>query len=256
MKVSTKKVIISRGDFSPETIEYMWSLYENYYAYSKESFLERMKKNNYFALYLVDGFLVGFTGLRINRTYINGKKRLFIYFGQTVIDKAHRGKSLIPLTGIKLCKLFFWDLCCSKAYFWADCLTYKAYLVFRKTLADCYPSHRKALDKDTQAIRDYIGKTHYPDSYCPHTGTIHKFVNWVADESVTIDSEKLRDPDIRFFAQANPQHDQGHGLLTLAPISFLNVILMTKRFLFRSIGRHCSKQKETQTDRPMVSVLS
>ncbi len=131
MKLSTKKVIITQGGFSPETTEYLWSLYHKYYAYSKESFLERMEKNNFFALYIVDGFLVGFTGLRINRATIHGKKRFFIYFGQTVIDKAHRGKSLIPLTGVKLCKMFFKDLLRSKAYFWAECLSYKAYLIFR-----------------------------------------------------------------------------------------------------------------------------
>ena len=256
MEVSTKKVIISRGNFSPETIEYMWSLYQKYYAYSKESFVERMKKNNFFALYLVDGFLVGFTGLRINRTRINGKNRLFIYFGQTVIDKAHRGKSLIPLTGIKLCKMFFWDLLSSKAYFWADCLTYKAYLVFRKTLAECYPSQRQAMCPDTLAIRDYIGKTYYPDTYCPQSGTIYKSVNWVRDESVVIDPQKLKDADIRFFAEANPLHSQGHGLLTLAPISFPNLVLMMKRFLLRSVGWTSSKGMMAQTGRPIVSTLS
>ena len=255
MKVSTKKVIISRGNFSPETIEYMWSLYENYYAYSKESFLERMKKNNFFALYLVDGFLVGFTGLRINRTQINGKNRLFIYFGQTVIDKAHRGKSLIPLAGIKLCKMFFWDLLRSKAYFWEDCLTYKAYHVFRKTLADCYPLQRQTMCPDILAVRDYIGKTYYPDTYCPQSGTIHKSVNWVEDPSVRTNSQKLGDPDIQFYAEANPLHSQGHGLLTLTPISFRNTVLITKRFLLRSGGKASSKQIMTQTDRPIVSSL-
>ena len=252
MKLSTKKVIITRGDFTAETTEYLWSLYQKSYADSKESFLERMKKNNLFALYLADGFLVGFTGLRINRATINGKKRFFICFGQTVIDKAHRGKSLIPLTGAKLCKMFFKDLLRSKAYFWAECLSYKAYLIFRKSLTDCYPSFREPISEEIKAVRDYIGKTHYPDTYCPRTGTVMEPIHWMKDSCVTIGPTDLQDEDIRFFVQANPHYKQGHGLIALAPISFRNIGRLLWRFLNRSIAWQSHRQGLTQTDRPTV----
>lgn len=225
------KVLITTNDFSQSTKEEMWRIYHGYYNYEKDYFMQRIAKNNYYAFYIHDGELVGFTGLKINHKKIGGRKVFLIYFGQTVITNGFRGKSLIPITGFKLF-LKFWDkFIFSEMYFWADTLCYKPYLVFAKTLDEYYPSYKTPNSKRIKQVIDFIGETHYPDSYDSSTGTVVKNINLVRDPSSVIREADLQDPDIRFYEQANPHYNIGRGLITLGPGNRKNLKLLLYRYL-------------------------
>jgi len=256
MKKAKIKVQIVTNDFSAATKEEMWTVYSKFYDYTKEYFMQRIEKNNYFSMYTVDGKIVGFTGLRIDRTRINGRKRLLIYFGQTIIDHAYRGKSLIPTTGAKLCLRYLPEILTSKTYFWADCLTYKAYLVFAKTLEQYYPTYKEELSPDAKSVIDFIGQRHYSDTYCPSTGTVKKDTVVVNDSSTTRIPMKYRqDQDIRFFTKANPLFMEGHGLITLGPVNLTNFGILMKRLFQKVIGVH-RKPKTALAKRPKVRKLT
>lgn len=231
MKEPKIRVQLVRNDFTEQTREEMWQLYRHYYHYSREAFMQRIHKNNYYSLYTCGGRLVGFTGLRIHRMRSHSGRKLLIYYGQTVIDSAYRGQSLIPRTGAQLCMRFAWDLMTSRVFFWADCLTYKAYLVFAKTVDEYYPSYRQTNPREVQEIIDRIGMMNYHDTYCPETGTVRKDKVLVNDTTLLIPPEDAADPDISFFQQANPKYREGHGLITLTPMNKRNVFKLFNRFI-------------------------
>lgn len=256
MKNAKIKVQIVSNEFSTSTKEEMWAVYAKYYDYSKEYFMQRLEKNNYFSLYTINGKIVGFTGLRIDRTEIKGKKRLLIYFGQTIIDKAYRGKSLIPTTGAKLCLRYLPEMLTSKTYFWADCLTYKAYLVFAKTLEQYYPSYKEPLSPDAKAVIDFIGQRHYAATYCAETGTVRKDTVVVNDATTTHIPMKYRqDPDIHFYTQANPLFMEGHGMIALGPVNLTNFGILMKRLFQKVVGIQ-GKPKTALAQRPKVRKVS
>ena len=210
-------------------------VYKNYYRYTKESFMARIKKNNYYSFYTLNGKIVGFTGLRINRTVIEGKKHLFIYFGQTVIDAAHRGKSLIPVTGTKLYLKYWREILSSRTFFWADALTYKAYLVFAKSLEEFYPNRQMNNPESIQKVIDHIGREHYGTYYNFGVGTVRKEQILVNDPCINIPLKYRQDPDIRFYTQANPGYTQGQGLITIAPLSGTNFMRLAKRLMIKAM---------------------
>ncbi len=155
-----------------EVISEMWNIYAPYYHYSAESFRARIQKNTHYALYWAGSKLVGFTGLRIQKTKVEGKRFLTIYFGQTVVTDGERGKGLINRTGLKIVSMFCRSFLTRRVVFWADALTYRAYLVFAKNLVDCYPAAGQLLSKPMQRLRDFLGQTNYGDRYCTNTGTV------------------------------------------------------------------------------------
>lgn len=236
MKKAKIKVSIVGNELNPALKEEMWEVYSKYYDYSKAYFMERMEKNNFFSLYTVEEKIIGFTGLRINRTTINGKKRLLFYFGQTIIDADYRGNSLIPTTGAKLCLMYLPEILRSKTYFWADCLTYKAYLVITKTLENGYPSYKNNQAGDEKDVVDYIGRTHYGNTYCPQTGTVRKDNLVVNDTNTQIPFKYRQDPDINFYVKANPLYIEGHGLIALGPVDFTNFTILLKRLVQKTFG--------------------
>ncbi|NRB53415.1 MAG: hypothetical protein HRU41_37515 [Saprospiraceae bacterium] len=237
-------VRITANTLSPEMISEMWSIYQKFYDHTRTSFLERLKKNDYYSIYRDGKKLIGFTGLRIKRERIKGRRNLLINFGQTIIEPKYRGKSLIPATGFKLCCKFGWEILLSKTYFWADCLTYKAYLVFAKTLEEYYPSYKMDASRQAQSVIDCIGQTYYADSYCATSGTVRKDSIVVNDVNNYIPQEYLLDQDINFYTQHNPGFTKGDGLITLGPVNWKNFILLLKRAGQKWLGL---QQRPTRT---------
>lgn len=235
MKKASIQVTITSNDLNESTKEEMWTVYQKYYNYSREYFMQRVSSNNYFSFYKVKGKIIGFTGLRINRTEINKQKRVLIYFGQTIIDQNYRGKSLIPRTATKLCLQFWKDLLLGRVYVWADALTYKAYLVFAKTLGEYYPSYRTNTPKPVRGLINFVGDKYYGKTFNPNTGTVTKNTVFVNDPTTQINPQLESDQDVLFYAAANPKYTQGHGLITLAPMHARNYLKVVAKSLKKLI---------------------
>lgn len=231
------EIQLCTNDLMETTIQEMWRIYEPYYHYSAESFRARIQKNTHYALYYEGARLVGFTGLRIQKINIERKRYLTVYFGQTVITDGVRGKGLINRTGLKIARKFWRSLLTRKVVFWADALTYRAYLVFAKNLIDCYPAAGQVLDRSMQCLRDFLGQSNYGERYCPQNGTVRKDTFLVADPQMMIRPDKLRDPDIAFFAQANPSYQEGSGLLTMGPATVRNLWYMVSKYRAKQAAR-------------------
>lgn len=244
--MKTNVVIVAQQSLNPAQKEEMWQVYKSYYHYSKSYFMERTERNTHFSLYLQNGKIGGFTGLRINRMKLNGKRKFLIYFGQTVITYGLRGQSLIPTTGIKLIGKYWRELMTSDAWFWLDALSYKAYLVPAKSLRYFYPSAKEEMPKTAMELRDFVGEKYYQGNYCPQSGTVRKNTNVLNDATVRIYNQDLTDPDIAFFAQTNPKHVDGHGLLTFAPINRTNIGKLVQRSLLKQFI------KKTKRRRPIL----
>ena len=255
MKASKIKIEITTNELSEATKIEMWNLYQNYYNYSRDYFMKRIHSNNYFSIYRVGGKIIGFTGLRINRTSVEQQQYLMIYVGQTIIDKAFRGNALIPRTAVKLLLKYWKDLLLGRIYFWADSLTYKAYLVFAKTVPEFYPTYKKSTPKTVKSLLDFVGDEYYAEAYNPARCTVKKNTVFVNDTSTIIDQKVETDPDVLFFAEANPEYINGHGLLTITPMHSRNYIMTLKKcitkFFVKKYKRLKSLKKHLESINPI-----
>lgn len=221
----------------------MWQLYKKYYSYSRDYFMDRIHSNNYFSFYTQGGKVVGFTGLRINRTEINDRQCLLIYFGQTIIDENYRGKALIPRTGTKLMLRYWKDLIKGNLFVWADALSYKAYLVFAKTLKEYYPGYEKPTPDRISQLINFVGYEYYETTFDASSGTVRKDTVFVSDPSIRIDRDREQDLDVLFYAGANPDYIKGHGLITMAPMHSKNYMTMFLKCMHRWFSNTKKKKK-------------
>jgi RimJ/RimL family protein N-acetyltransferase len=248
MKKAKIQVTITTNELSEATKEEMWQVYHKYYHYSREYFMQRIHRNNYFSFYTIDGRIIGFTGLRINRTEVHDKECLMIYFGQTIIDQKYRGKALIPRTAVKLFLKYWKDLIRGRIYVWADALTYKAYLVFAKTLKEYYPTYRTVMPAHVKALINFVGDEYYGETFCRDTGTVQKDTVFVNDPTTRIDPRQETDQDVLFYAQSNPDYINGHGLITLAPMTGENYLYL----IWKCIRKNLIGSKKGEDKQPKV----
>jgi len=217
--------------------EKMWELYSRYYNADKKAFFHRFQSNDYYAFYTDRNELIGFTGFRTKLVKTPQGTVQTLYIGQTVIDQLYRGNSLIPRTCCRIFAQLFLRRPFCPIYVWCDALTYKPYLLFANALSDYYPHRNKVKSPKIKSLIDQLGQHYYGANYCTEHGTVRKAVNVIDDPTALIHPELRQHPDIDFYATTNPRYAEGHGLITLAPITLRNFYCLLKKCLKKRLTK-------------------
>ena len=216
--------------------EEMFDLYNQYYEVEKSSFYNRFQSNDFYAIYTRDEKVVGFTGFRLRSFQLEDEEVMTLYLGQTVMHRSCRGKSLLPRTCSMIFAQHFLKTPAMPIYCWCDSLTYKPFLLFSNSLKKSYPSRKEETPAKVKDLITQLGMHYYKDTFNPETGTVYKKNNIIDDPSAIITEEdRQKNPDIDFFAKANPGHANGHGLITIAPINFTNFLFLVKKCIKKQL---------------------
>ncbi len=99
-----------------------------------------------------------------------------------------------------------------------------SYHLFYKYFPRLYPSPRRGMPDHILHIASEIVDT-FDSSPVDPTDPMIRDVGWITIESSQETSlRQRRDPDIVFFQSRNPGYKDGHGLLTLIPVTLPNVL--------------------------------
>jgi len=229
VKKKNLSIEITKNDLCSEQKAEMWNIYKQYYQLDKDAFMDRFNDSNYYALYKVGDELVGFTGLKIHEAKIQRKKVLLIWCGHAAVLKAQRGKRWFTRMGFILVAKYWKPLLLGRIWFWTGALSYRSYLIFARSMQEYYPNVNNAMPSLAQCVRDHIGAYYYGDHYFPTTGTVKRNSKTVIDQSVSIKKQDLSNPQIAFYNKVNPLWSKGHGLITFAPITIKNMLLVALR---------------------------
>ncbi len=210
--------VIQRSDLNGNQIHSMFSLMNEFYDnVSMDVFRKDLDDKDYcLLLHNEAGDIVGFTTQKIMSFELRGAPVHGVFSGDTIIHRDYWGSLEMYVVFARfffaLAKeypCFYWFLI-SKGY-----KTYRMLPVFFK---EFYPSYKQAVPPHLKAIMDAYASLLYPEEYNPKTGVIEyssvkdKLKDGVAD----ITGKELRNPDIRFFIEANPDYRKGNDLVCLA----------------------------------------
>ena len=196
------------------------------------AFMKDLREKDYCILLLDEnGEIKGFSTQKIMNLDINGENIFGVFSGDTIIHKNYWGS--LELYKIfaqyfinygKKYKFFYWFLI-SKGY-----KTYKMLPLFFNHF---YPNYKVKTPKFEQAIMDSFGKFKYPQEYDKRTGVIcYKGIKDRLKEGVADITEKqLKDKNIEFFIQENPDYFKGNDLVCVAQIVEENLKKTSQRLL-------------------------
>ncbi len=214
-------------------VEEMWALYGPHHNVLRPHFEARLLGFAQVAVFREEGRIAGFTGVRFRRFVVEGSPCQTIYFGQTFLDPSARGRQLIQRT---VTRLFLTERARSPLvpwFFWSDALSYKPYLVMARNLDLFFPHPTLPTPPRIRALLDRIGEAYYPGLYDPSSGTVRRPEARLKEHVAPISEQDLSDPFLRFYAQKNPGHAAGHGLLVLCPMTLHNLLSYLRRRLVR-----------------------
>lgn len=201
---------------------------------TQDIFLRHLRdKENVIVLEDSAGVIQGFSTLKVLAVKSGQKTLHAIFSGDTIIEQEYwRSPELVRIftcyAGQLKKKLgtetaLYWFLI-SKGY-----KTYRFLPVYARRF---YPTYREPFPKKEKHILDTLAQALYPDEYNPATGliTMQRPAGNLRSGTAEISAQRMRDADIRFFSQVNPDHMKGVELACITELSAANLRSIALRY--------------------------
>lgn len=220
----------------------MFELFARYYAdVSMDAFTSDLgKKNHVIVVYDTgDGTLQGFTTVQVLDRTIGGRRMLAIFSGDTIVSQEYWGQMTIQMAFLKYLLALKLKHPILPLYWFLISKGYKTYLLLTRNVLQYWPRHDAPTPVWEASAIAALVQEKYPEAWVPERGILHfeqcpgKLLETVAP----ITDDLLQFPDIRFFAQKNPGHNEGDELCCLGLIDGRQVAASLWKYGLRSVMR-------------------
>ncbi len=232
--------VVGIADLCENDRERMFNLLCNYFdGYTPSRFNSDLtEKNGAVVLRSLDGIIRGFTTFLFMQTEVAGTPVKGAFSGDTIIDKEYRQELVLPKVwgSYMFSKAaetpnvpFFWFLICSG---------YKTYRYLRTFFKDFYPRYDyppfdpASKPFEVQVLHAFAAMK-FPREYDEESGLIafQDTQERLKPDTAPITVELLRNKDVAFFSQRNPNHGLGVELACITRMSYENLQPFTLRIL-------------------------
>ena len=224
----------------PKTVEAMWSLFARHYdSVSREAFDRDLSHKQYVVICRDTGdrSVQGFSTLQILERKQAGSRYVAIFSGDTIIDSRYWGQTALQRAFLRFIAATKLKHPTVAVYWFLISKGYKTYLLLARNFADFWPRRDVAFPARERAILAELAREKYPEAWRPERGVLEfeDCPGRLRAEVAPVDAEALEDPDVRFFAKANPGHARGDELCCLGKIDASLCLSAARKFVRRRI---------------------
>jgi hypothetical protein len=177
--------------------------------------------------------LVGFGTMTVLDVEYEDSKATIIYTGWTMISPEFRKHGITQRVGFKAYVMQRLKHPLRDIYWMMTSSTLNSYLLIVRNFSDSYPKANRPWQPREIAYVEQV-LAHLGVAWNPQTGVIDRAgLSFYREGQVGHDALDSADPDIAFYAQANPGQAEGDTLVCLAPPNFRNFAHIAKRQIFR-----------------------
>lgn len=230
-----KATIDAVAELSADDRDAMFRLMDRYYSgMSPEQFgADLDAKQHLIRMFDTEGVLCGFSTLQRLWVEHGGREHLVVFSGDTVIDEACWGQKHLQNAFVRYLIRTWFERPGRTFYWFLISKGFKTYLLMRNNFAS-WPNHKQATPSQVQTLLDAAATKKYPEHYDAALGLIRfprtDEAQAVKGEYLELGPEELKNPDIRFFAEKNPEFAEGDELCCLARVNL--------RAILRNVGKY------------------
>lgn len=192
--------------------------YENFKNDLKEKTWVVLLKNQ-------DKKIRGFSTQMLMDIEVNGLKIKGVFSGDTVIHKDYWGDLELSKVWLRFALTLKKQLLGYKVFWFLISKGYKTYRYLPIHFYSFYPRFDKETPVFEKKIMDTFGEAKYSGEYDPKTGVIHTKgeKDWLKEGVADITEKRLKDPHVKFFAEANPDWSKGDELVCITELAPENI---------------------------------
>ena len=184
-----------------------------------------------------DDALQGFSTLEVYTRTLEGRTFAVVYSGDTIIAPGYWGQTALGVAFVRFvlaCKLrrpilpLYWFLI-SKGY--------KTFFLLSHNFPEYWPRHDQPTPARPAAILSYLATDKFGGAFLPARGILHfdPPLGRLRAGVAPIEPALLADPEVRFFVEKNPGHEQGDELCCLGRIDLRMGLFYLSRLVRRGL---------------------
>src|SRR5687768_873319 len=231
-KVSTT-VLPTRG-LPSATWDEIWSLIAEFYDVERAFIEAELRSRERIALFRMNDALLGMASLHVHPARFRGRAIAVISTTHVLLRENWRGRNLTQWLGLRTYLRTRLRYPMRPIYWFFDAFSYKSYLLLPRNFRRFWPRHDEPTPEPRRALIDQLATEFYGPAWRPARGIAvrsgrKRMRASAAPLVLTPDSN----PDLQFFAGANPGHAEGDMLVCLCPLTLGNWVSVARRALAR-----------------------
>jgi hypothetical protein len=229
----TKSAKLTPGDWDD-----IWVLTSEFYDVEREYAEAELRRRQSIALFRMDDVLLGMAAIDIHPTEFRGRNLLVIHTSHLLIREHWRGRNLVQKLGARTFLGARLRHPLRPIYWFYDALSYKSYLLLPRNFRTFWPRYDSPTPEPQAALMDQLATQAYGPAWRPARGVVvrsgqRRLRPTTAPLILDSDSE----PDLAYFARANPGHASGDTLVCLCPLTASNWFSLARK-AFQRLRRH------------------
>jgi hypothetical protein len=182
------------------------------------------------------GRIEGFSTLMRMTTSIDDKEVVAFFSGDTIVDRDYWGETVLSRiwgqTVFAEADRIVAERPAASIYWFLICSGYKTWRFLPVFFRKFYPNVDEPTPPHVRRILETFAARKFGDQYLPPSGIVRfRAATPLRRGIADVTGERLRDPQVAFFARMNPGHAEGDELACLAELSRANLTRAAQRML-------------------------
>jgi|TARA_B100001971_G_C18234610_1_gene566310 hypothetical protein len=167
------------------------------------------------------GSIKGFSTLMLLEETVDGNSITALFSGDTIIDKEYWGTNELPKWWGKYAFSLIDEMPDQELYWFLMSKGYKTYRFLPVFFNEFYPRRGVEFPERDKMILDTFASSKFPKDYNFHTGVISfdKGKDYLKQGVADIDDSRMKNSDVKYFVERNPNWQQGDELACLVRLT-------------------------------------
>jgi hypothetical protein len=222
------------GSLSRAQWDEIWTLTEEFYDVERQYAEAELRQRQSIAMFRMNDSLLGMAAIDVYRTEFRGRKLMVIATAHVLIREAWRGRNLLQKLGARTFLATRLRYPLRPIYWFFDTFSYKSYLLLPRNFRQFWPRYEESTPEPRAALIDQLATQTYGPAWRPARGVVVRSgQKRLRSTAAPLVLGKGTEPELEFFARANPGHPEGDMLICLCPLTLSNWLSLGRKALQR-----------------------
>jgi hypothetical protein len=227
------------GDLTPAQWDDLWVLTQEFFDVERDYAEGELRKRQRIAMFRMNDALLGVACIDVFAESVAGRTICVISTSHVLLRENWRGRNLLQKLGWRVFVAERLRHPFRPIYWFFDTSSYKSYLLLPRNFLEYWPRHDQPTPDAQKALMDAIAtRLHGPAWRPTHGIVVRSGRRRMRETTATLILARDSDPDLEFFARANPGHAEGDMLICLCPLNLRNWLSLGRRAWQRRRRHH------------------
>jgi hypothetical protein len=222
-------LVADTSTISPAQWEEIWTLTQEFYVVERGYVEAELRKRQRIALFRMNGAVLGMAAIDVHRHVFRGRKVVAIATSNVIIRENWRGRNLVQRLGFRTFLAARLRHPLRPIYWFFDTSSYKSYLLLPHNFRTWWPRFDESTPEPVAALMNELATRAYGPAWRPARGVVVRSGRKrMGATAAPLELTPESDPNLRFFATANPGHAEGDMLICLCPLTLANWLTLAR----------------------------